>query len=468
MLTNIAIRLKYYPLCFDKENKSEVYRMESVIKKIKQDKVRFIELNFTDMFGGLKSIDLPVECLQEAVEKGVWFDGSSIKGFLRIKESDMYLKPDISTYAVFPVDDDNKKTASFFCDVFTPDGSLFNASPRYVLKKVLGEAREMGFEFKVGPEVEFYLFKKKDDSTFITPESDTGSYFDSPIEDVGSDMRKEVMLALNSIGIDSERAHNEVGEGQHEIGFRYGESLKTADRVIRLKKIIKSVSYNHGLTASFMPKPIFGKNGNGMHVHFSLFDNNGSPLFFDANDKNNLSPLSKNFIAGELAFAREMSLLLNPTVNSYKRLVLGYEAPVYICWGGRNRSALIRIPRYTKGRESSARAELRCPDPGASPYFVFAAILKAGLEGIKRKMKLTPEIEDNVYEKTREEIKKLDIGILPSSLGEALDEFKKSRLMKEMLGEELFKYYIQAKEKEHGEFRVAVTDWEINKYLEKS
>jgi len=277
------------------------------------------------------------------------------------------------------------------------------------LKKVIKEAKDMGLEFKVGPEIEFYLFKRKEDGTIVTPRFDTGSYFDSPVGDIGSDIRKEIMVALKSFGIDSERAHHEVGKGQHEIGFKYDDPLTTADRVVTLKKIIKTVAHKYGFIASFMPKPLFAKAGSGMHVHFSLFDTKGKPLFFDAKDKHKLSPLAKSFIAGELAFVKDMCVLLGPTVSSYKRLVAGYEAPVYVCWGGKNRSVLIRIPSYTKGKESSVRAELRCPDPSASSYLVFAAMLKAGLVGIKRKMSLMPEQEDSVFDNSKEELTKLGI-----------------------------------------------------------
>lgn len=439
---------------------------DEILKKVKEGNVKFVELEFIDIFGTLKSLEIPAECLKEAIDEGVWFDGSSIKGFARIKESDMYLKPDLSTFAIIP-NDDVKITARFFCDVFTPDGKMFEGSPRAVLKKVIKEAEELGFEFKVGPEVEFYLFRRKEDGTIATPEYDTGSYFDSSAGDVGSDIRKEIMFALKSFGVDSERAHHEVGVGQHEIGFKYGDPLTTADRVMTLKKVIKTIAHKHGLIASFMPKPLFAKAGNGMHIHFSLFDTKGKPLFFDVNDKHKLSHLAKSFIAGELAFVKEMCVLLDPTVSSYKRLIAGYEAPVYICWGSKNRSALIRVPRYTAGKDSSVRAELRCPDPSASPYLVFAAMLKAGIEGIKRKMTLMPEIEESVFDKSKEELDKLGVEILPRSLSEATDVFKKSKLMRELLGEELFSKYAEAKEKEAEDFRMAVTDWEVKRYLER-
>ena len=441
--------------------------MKQTLEKVVDDNIRFIELQFTDIFGALKSIDIPVEYLEDAIEKGVWFDGSSIRGFRRIKESDMYLKPDLLTYAILPGDNGTKKTARFFCDVYSPDGNVFEGDPRAVLKRVVNEAKQMGYDFKVGPEIEFYLFKKKEDGTIAVPEYDAGSYFDCPARDIGSNIRKEIMVALKTFGIDSERAHHEVGAGQHEIGFKYGDPVVTADKVITLKNVIKSVAHKYELTASFMPKPLFQKAGNGMHVHFSLFDKLGNPLFFDAEDKNKLSSLAKQFIAGELTHVKEICALSNPTVNSYKRLVVGYEAPIYICWGSKNRSALVRIPRYTVGRESSVRAELRCPDTSASPYLLFAAMLKIGLEGIKKGMRLMPELESTIYDKSREEIVKMDIDLLPESLDEAVGIFRKSKLMEDLLGESLFDNYACAKEKEAEEYRITVTDWEIGQYLER-
>src|SRR3989338_3054534 len=438
--------------------------IKEIYEIIAKENVRFIEMEFTDIFGVLKSINIPVECMKDAIERGLWFDGSSIKGFTRIKESDMYLKPDLDTFAIIP-DDKEVKTASFFCDVYTSDDELFAGSPRTVLKKVIEEAKKEGYVFKVGPEVEFFFFKKTADGKIVIPDYDDGSYFDSSTGDIGSEIRKEVMLKLKAYGIHSERAHHEVGHGQHEIGFRYDVALVTAERVITLKKIIKIVAHKYGLIASFMPKPLFKKPGSGMHIHFSLFDPDGKPLFYNEEDKYKLSPLAKNFIAGQLSYIKEMSAILNPTVNSYKRLVSGYEAPVYICWGGKNRSALIRIPHYMKGKESSVRAEIRCPDPSASPYLVFAALLKVGLEGIKKKKSLMPSYEDNIFEQSKEELEKIGIETLPESLSDALKIFKKSDLMKELLGNKLFGNYLYAKEKECEEFRIAVTDWEVNTYL---
>ena len=445
----------------------EAEAVSDIMNQVQEDGVMFVELEFTDIFGVLKSIELPVGMLEEALERGVWFDGSSIRGFARIMESDMYLMPDPATYAILPVDGESKKTARFMCDVYTPDGNLFEGDPRAVLKKIIAEAAEMGYEFFVGPEVEFYLFNRYEDGSFNTPEFDTGSYFDSSVKDIGSDIRKEIMVALKGFGIDSERAHHEVGVGQHEVGFRYGGALTTADNVVVLKKIIKSIAHRYGLIASFMPKPLFGKAGSGMHIHASLFSTDGRPVFFDAEDAHRLSHLAKQFIAGLLTHIKEMCAITNPTVNSYKRLISGYEAPVYICWGSRNRSSLVRIPQSSKGRESSIRAEIRCPDPAASPYLLFAAILKAGLEGIRKGYELMPEIEDSVYSLPHEELKSQGIDQLPQSLEAAVYLFRESALMRELLGEDLQHKYADAKAVEAQEYKIAVTDWEIERYIDK-
>lgn len=441
--------------------------MEEMLKRVRDDEVMFVELEFTDIFGVLKSIEIPVGVLDGALEKGVWFDGSSIRGFARIMESDMYLMPDPATYAVLPVDGDRKKTARFMCDVYTPDGNLFEGDPRAVLKRIMREANGMGYEFFTGPEVEFYLFHRDEQGRIRTPEFDTGSYFDSSAKDIGSDIRKEIMVALKAFGIDSERAHHEVGIGQHEVGFRYSNALSTADNVVILKKIIKSIAHRYGLIASFMPKPLFGKAGSGMHTHVSLFTTGGAPVFFDADDSHRLSATARRFIAGILTHIREMCAITNPTVNSYKRLVSGYEAPVYICWGSKNRSSLVRIPQATKGRESSVRAELRCPDPSASPYLLFAAILKAGLEGIRNEYPLPPEIEDSVYVLSEEELLAQGIELLPRSLEEAVCVFRESALMRDLLGADLQRKYAEAKAIEAQEFNIAVTDWEVERYIDK-
>jgi glutamine synthetase len=432
--------------------------MQEILEKIKEKEVKFIDLAFTDIFGNLKSNEIPSDDLESTINKGIWFDGSSIKGYARIKESDMYLKPDISTFAIIP-GRKKTRTARFFCDVYTPDGELFLGDPRAVLKKTLNEARKQGYLFKTGPEVEFYLFKKNEEG-FSIPDNDTGSYFDSPVGDMGSEIRKEVMLSLENYGINSERGHHEVGGGQHEIGFKYDDALITADRVITLKREIKTIAHKYHLTASFMPKPRFNKAGNGMHIHFSLFDLKNNPIFYSENENYNLSGIAKRFIAGNLHYIKETTAIFNPTVNSYKRLVAGYEAPVYICWGSRNRSALIRVPEYTKGREASVRAEIRSPDPSCSPYLAFAAILKAGLEGINENISLVEESKDNAFKNNE------GLDVLPRTLEKAIEYMENSKLVRELLGKELFNKYIEAKKNEIYDYNTSVTDWEKNRYLE--
>jgi len=438
-----------------------------ILKRVDDDGVRFVELEFSDIFGTLKSLEMPVSALSGALDRGIWFDGSSIRGYARIKESDMFLKPDIETYSLLPCENEDMKTARFMCDIFKPDGEVFEGDPRAILKKQVREALEMGYQFNVGPEVEFFLFKKSLDGKIATPDFDTGSYFDSSEKDLGSDIRKEIMSTLKFFGIDSERAHHEVGVGQHEVGFKYGDALSTADTVVLLKKIIKSTAHKYGLIASFMPKPIFGKPGNGMHIHSSLFARDGEPLFYGENDPNNLSDLARQFISGLLKYIKEIVSLTNPTINSYKRLNSGFEAPKYICWGSKNRSSLIRIPQSSPGRKSSVRAELRCPDPSTSPYLAFAAILKAGLEGIKQELELPEPMQDSVYLKSEEELAELEIETLPGSLREALSNLENSSIMAELLGEEFLAKYVEAKRHELNEFDMAVTDWERFRYLDR-
>ena len=438
-----------------------------ILKRVGEDNVQFVELEFSDIFGTLKSLEIPVSAMEDALDRGIWFDGSSIRGYARIKESDMFLKPDIDTYSLLPGENNDMKTARFMCDIFKPDGTVFTGDPRAILKKQVREAVDMGYRFNVGPEVEFFLFKKSPDGSIATPDFDTGSYFDSSEKDLGSDIRKEIMSTLKFFGIDSERAHHEVGVGQHEVGFKYGDALSTADTVVLLKKIIKSTAHKYGFIASFMPKPRYGKPGSGMHIHSSLFSNDGSPLFFDENDRNNLSRLAKQFIAGILKYIKEIVSLTNPTINSYKRLNSGFEAPKYICWGSKNRSSLIRIPQSSPGRKSSVRAELRCPDPSSSPYLAFAAILKAGLEGIREELEIPEPMRESVYMKSDEELDELDIEMLPGSLSEALSNLEKSSIMEDLLGREFLIKYVEAKRRELNEFDMAVTDWERARYLDR-
>jgi len=447
------------------------YKMEEgvnkVLEKAKQDNVKFIQLQFTDIHGIIKSVTIPKEKLEESLEKGTWFDGSSIEGFTRICESDMYLKPDPETYALLPWENSERPTARFICDVYMPDGKPFEGDPRYILKKVMKEAEDLGYEYNVGPELEFFLFKPKESGEILPVTHDIAGYFDFSPRDLAADVRKEIIYALELLGLEVEMSHHEVAPGQHEIDFKYGNALKTADNAITFKHAVKSIANKHGLYATFMPKPLFGVNGSGMHVHQSLFNiKTKKNVFFDETDKYKLSSVAKNFIAGQLTHVKGFCAITAPTVNSYKRLVPGYEAPVYICWARVNRSALIRIPRYSPGREQATRAELRCPDPSCNPYLAFAVMLKAGIDGIKRKPEPPEPVEEDVYEFNETKLMDMGIETLPGSLSEAITELKKDKVIQEALGPHTCQTYIKAKEAEWNEYRTQVTKWEHDKYFE--
>jgi glutamine synthetase len=436
-----------------------------VMENAKKDGVRFVNLQFTDMMGTVKSVTIPVEFMKDSLEKGMWFDGSSVEGFARIHESDMYLKPDVSTYSVIPWHDGHERTARLICDVYMPDGKPFEGDPRFILKKVMEEARRMGFVYNTGPELEFFLFKRENGCIKPLPH-DRGGYFDLST-DLAFEVRKDMIIALEKMGIQVEASHHEVANGQHEIDFKYGNALKTADNAITFRYTLKAIAQKHDLHATFMPKPIFGINGSGMHVHQSLFDvKTGKNAFYDPKDKYHLSKTAYHFIAGQLAHVKGMSAILAPTVNSYKRLVPGYEAPVYICWARINRSALMRIPMYSKGKEQSVRCELRCPDPSCNPYLAFAVMLKAGLDGLKRKLAPPKPVEENVYDFDDSRLNELKIDTLPYSLWEAIKYMKSDRIVQQTLGQKLFERYVDAKTSEWDEFRTHVSEWEVNRYLE--
>lgn len=440
---------------------------KKALDKAEEDSVKFVQLQFTDIHGTIKSVTIPVHKLAESLEKGTWFDGSSIEGFTRIAESDMYLKPDPTTYAVLPWEPADKKVARFICDVYMPDGKPFEGDPRHILKKVMKEAEELGFSYKVGPELEFFLFKPREDGGIAPLPHDSAGYFDYSPRDLAGNIRSDIIGALEALGLEVEMSHHEVAPGQHEIDFKYGDALRQADHAISFKHAVKSIAFKHGLFASFMPKPIFGQNGSGMHVHQSLFDiKTGKNAFFDLADKYKLSKVAKSFVAGQLKHIKEILAVVAPTVNSYKRLVPGYEAPVYICWAQINRSALIRIPRYSPGREQATRCELRCPDPSCNPYLAFAVMLKTGLEGVKAKLEPPAPVEEDVYRFDKAKLMERKIDTLPASLGEAIGAFRQSKVAKEALGEHTFKIYLAAKEKEYDEFRLQVTKWELDKYFE--
>ena len=433
---------------------------EEIIEKVKREKIEFIDLMFSDLSGRLKSVTISPRELKECLDNGKWFDGSSIEGFTRIHESDMMLIPEPSTYILLPWPRDGKKVARMICDVYNPDNTPFTGDPRYALERVEEKAEEKGYFYYVGPEIEFFLFRSKENRGY----HDTAGYFDFSPRDMATDIRAVMVSTLEKLGINVEMTHHEVAPSQHEIDIEYGEALSTADKVMVLKQAIKTVANSRDLYATFMPKPIFGINGSGMHTHQSLFDKNGRNLFYDKKDKYKLSSLARYFMGGQLKYIREIAAILCPTVNSYKRLVRGYEAPIYICWGQRNRSALIRVPRYREGREKSTRLELRCPDPSCNPYLAFAVMLAAGLEGIEEKIEPPEPVEEDVYGFDDRKLAKFYIKTLPEDLGEAIEEFKRSKLMKETLGEHVFNKYLEIKATEWSEFQKSVTDWELERY----
>jgi glutamine synthetase len=440
---------------------------KDLLKKIKEDGVKFISFQFTDVNGVVKSLDAPVERLEVALDEGIWFDGSSVEGFCRIQESDMLLQVDQDSYAVLPWSPVELRRARFFCDIFMPDGTPFTGDPRGVLKRSLAKLKEKGMVFNVGPEPEFFLLKKNGGEMIHPVPHDVGGYFDFSPNDEAVRVRTELIQALGQMGLEIEVGHHEVALGQHEIDFRFADALRTADNVLTLKYTVKAIAAQNGLVASFMPKPIFGINGSGMHCHQSISDLNGKNLFFDGKDPFSLSKLAYGFIAGQLSHARSFSAVVAPTVNSYKRLVPGYEAPVYIGWAQTNRSALIRIPRYTPGRDSAVRAELRCPDPSSNPYLVFLAILAAGMDGIEKGMTApTPLNNVNVYELTQADRKRLKVDNLPGSLAEALVELDKDPVIKDALGSTIYEAFVRSRKAEWEEYRINVSDWEVEHYLE--
>ena len=441
--------------------------VKDLLSRIKADQVQFLSLQFTDVTGAVKSLDIPISRVEEAVGEGVWFDGSSVEGFARIQESDMRLMPDLDTYAVLPWSPLESRRARIFCDIYLPDGSPFLGDPRGILKQILKRIEARGWKFNVGPEPEFFLFKRNGPVSIHPVPHDVGGYFDFSATDEAVRVRTQLMAALGTMGLVVEMGHHEVARGQHEIDFEYANALKAADNILTLKYTVKAIAAQHDLIASFMPKPIFGINGSGMHCHQSLFDEQGNNLFFDAEDQYNLSKLAYGFIAGQLEHARALSAVVAPTVNSYKRLVPGYEAPVYVGWAQINRSALIRTPLYAPGREKSIRAELRCPDPSANPYLALTVMLAAALDGIERELSAPdPLNEINVYHLTREERQEKSIAELPGSLAEALQVLDTDAILKDALGQVIYESFQRAKWAEVEEYRTRGTDWEVSRYLE--
>lgn len=437
---------------------------KELLARVAQDSVKFINLQFTDILGMVKSTPIPVARFANSMDKGTWFDGSSIEGFGRICESDMFLVPDPSTYQVLPWTGPDRRIARVICDVYSPDGQLYGGSPRNILRAELDKARAMGYVYNTGAELEFYLFRRNGEKVHPVPH-DVGGYFDFSL-DMASNVREDIALALQSMGMEVEMTHHEVGPGQHEVDVRFSDALTCADNSLTVKYTVKAIAAAHDLYATFMPKPIFGIPGNGMHAHQSLFDLTGHNAFHEEGNRYRLSPLAYSFIAGQLSHARALAGILSPTVNSYKRLVPGYEAPVYICWGQTNRSALIRIPRTTPGGEASTRAELRSPDPSCNPYLAFAAMLATGLDGVKRGLTPPDPIEENVYDFDDRRLKEVGIATLPGSLNEALNEMEKDKVIREALGEHTYRRFLEIKRSEWQEYRAQVTPWELERLLE--
>ena len=434
-----------------------------VLERIGTEQVDFLLLWFTDIEGHLKHFAVTSSEIEDALNDGMGFDGSSITGFNPIEESDMVAIPDPETFQLMPyTEGDRSKVARMICDIVTPDGKPYDGDPRYVLRRALERMRGLGFDtFNVGPELEYFLFK----ASAGRPETlDEGGYFAMTTLDAATELRQETIHALESMGIPVEYAHHEVGPSQHEIDMRFADALNMADYVLTYRLIVKELAAKNGVYATFMPKPIFGENGSGMHTHQSLFAN-GRNAFFDPEDAWHLSEAGKAFIAGQLRHAREISAIFAQWVNSYKRLVPGYEAPVYVAWSQRNRSALIRIPLYHPGKEQATRAEIRCPDPACNPYLTFACLLHAGLEGIERGYELPDPMETNLYHLTAEQRRERGIVSLPETLGEAVDELAGSELARKALGPHIFDRYVELKRREWDEYRVQLSEWELERYL---
>ncbi|MBU3911437.1 MAG: type I glutamate--ammonia ligase [Candidatus Omnitrophica bacterium] len=434
---------------------------KDILALVKKRDIKFIKLWFADVLGFQKGIAITKRELEKAMSEGMGFDGSSIEGFARIEESDMVAMPDPSTFKLIPWrTDKDGLSARMFCDVLKPNGKPFEGDPRYVLKKNLKKAKELGFTYYIGPELEYFYFENPKNTIIL----DRGGYFDLTPLDVAQDLRRETVVMLEKMGVKVEYSHHEVATSQHEIDLRYCDALTMADNVMTYRMVVKEVARQHGKYATFMPKPIYGINGSGMHVHQSLFKGSKN-AFFSKTDKSHLSDVAKYFIAGILRYVPEITTVTNQWVNSYKRLIPGYEAPVYICWAQMNRSALVRVPMYKPGKENATRIEFRSPDPAANPYLAFSVMLAAGLEGMKNKYKLPRPAEDNIYRMTEEERAKAGIRSLPEDLYEAIKLTENSELVKEALGDTVFEYFIRNKKMEWDEYRSQISKYELDKYL---
>ncbi|MCL7415137.1 MAG: type I glutamate--ammonia ligase [ANME-2 cluster archaeon] len=435
---------------------------EDILKKIKEKDVRFVRLQFVDIQGIVKNVAIPISQINKAMGQGISFDGSSIEGFVRIEESDMVLKPDLDTFQLLPWRHNGGSVARMICDVQQPNGKPFEGDPRYILRRAIEDAASMGFEMNTGPELEFFLFEKHEGRATTTPH-DSAGYFDFGPVDLAENIRREIVIALEGMGFEIEASHHEVASGQHEIDFRYGDALKTADNVVTFKYVTRTIANNMGLHATFMPKPLFGENGSGMHTNISLFKD-GKNAFYDVDDEYGISDALRYFIGGVLEHINAITAVTNPTVNSYKRLVPGYEAPVYVSWSGANRSSLIRIPA---ARGSSTRIELRSPDPSCNPYLSFAAILCAGIDGIKNHTDPGQPVSDNIYEMDAGQRKDRDIGSLPGTLRDALNELEQDSVIMNALGSHVFNDFLRLGRAEWDAYRVQVHDWEIQHYINR-
>ncbi|WP_174726923.1 type I glutamate--ammonia ligase [Mesobacillus harenae] len=438
------------------------YSREDIIRLSKEENVKFIRLQFTDILGTIKNVEIPVSQLEKALNNQMMFDGSSIEGFVRIEESDMNLYPDLDTWVVFPWTAEKGKVARLICDIYMPDGTPFAGDPRANLKRVLKEMQDMGFtDFNLGPEPEFFLFKLDQKGEPTLELNDNGGYFDLAPTDLGENCRRDIVLELEEMGFEIEASHHEVAPGQHEIDFKYADAIRACDNIQTFKLVVKTIARKHGLHATFMPKPLFGVNGSGMHMNVSLFQN-GENAFYDTNGELQLSETARQFIAGTIKHATAFTAVTNPTVNSFKRLVPGYEAPCYVAWSAMNRSPLIRIPA---SRGLSTRVEVRSVDPAANPYLAMAVLLKAGLDGIKNKMTPPAPVDRNIYVMDKEERMAEGIVDLPATLSDALNELKSNEVMTAALGEHIFEHFIEAKEIEWDMFRTQVHPWEREQYL---
>ena len=439
------------------------YTKQDIMRRIEEEDIEFIRLQFTDMFGSLKNVAITSSQLGKALDNKCMFDGSSIEGFVRIEESDMYLYPDLDTFEIFPWRPQQGKVARLICDVYKADGTPFEGDPRYVLRRVLEEAKEMGYSFDVGPECEFFLFHTDDNGMPTTISHEKASYFDISPLDLGENARRDMVLSLEDMSFEIEASHHEVAPAQHEIDFKYGPALSTADNIMTFKLVVKSMAKKHGLFASFMPKPLYGVNGSGMHTNRSL-TKDGKNIFDDPEGENGLSKEAYYFIAGIMKHIKGMTAIANPLVNSYKRLVPGHEAPVYIAWSATNRSPLIRIPA---SRGAGTRIELRSPDPAANPYLLLALCLAAGLDGIRNKMEPPMPVNGNIFELSEEEMQARNIEIIPFNLCRAVEAMEADPFIREVLGNHVFSKYVEAKKAEWDLYRKQVTQWEIDEYLYK-